>query len=108
MFVLPGTVFTPCDKTKGLLTKSGLSFKSQPAEGDTDVITRIGDKEIRGYDEAKLKAALKETGYPAAPDKARINYPMTLLLLFIMLIYVTMVYGPIAAFLVEMFPTQSR
>ncbi|HEV8268677.1 MAG TPA: MFS transporter [Thermoanaerobaculia bacterium] len=108
IFVFPSTVFTPCDKTKDLLTKSGLSFKSQPAEGDTDVITRIGDKEIKGYDEAKLKAALKETGYPAAPDKARINYPMTLLILFIMLIYVTMVYGPIAAFLVEMFPTQIR
>jgi MFS family permease len=108
IFVLPSTVFTPCDKAKDLLTKSGLSFKSVPAEGGVDVITRIGDKEIRGYDEKALKAALKETGAPEAADKSRINYPMTLLLLFIMLIYVTMVYGPIAAFLVEMFPTQIR
>jgi MFS family permease len=108
IFVLPSTVFTPCDKAKDLLTKSGLSFKSLPAEGGADVITRIGDKEIKGYDEKALKAALKETGAPDAADKSRINYPMTLLLLFIMLIYVTMVYGPIAAFLVEMFPTQIR
>ncbi|HKC24701.1 MAG TPA: MFS transporter, partial [Thermoanaerobaculia bacterium] len=108
IFVFPSTVFTPCDKTKDLLTKSGLSFKSLPAEAGADVVTRIGDKEVRGHDEAKLKAALKDTGYPAAPDKARINYPMTLLILVIMMIYVTMVYGPIAAFLVEMFPTQIR
>src|SRR4051812_24954047 len=46
--------------------------------------------------------------YPKAADKSQINYPMTLLILFIMLIYVTMVYGPIAAFLVELFPTKIR
>jgi hypothetical protein len=41
-------------------------------------------------------------------DKSRINYVMTILLLFIMVLYVTMVYGPIAAFLVELFPTKIR
>ena len=48
-------------------------------------------------------------GYPPqAPTRAQINWGMTLLILFIMLIYVTMVYGPIAAFLVELFPTKIR
>jgi MFS family permease len=108
IFVGPKTVFTPCDKTKDLLTKSGLSFTSVPAEGGADVITRIGDKEVKGYDEKALKGALKDTGYPDKLDKSRINYVMTMVILFIMLIYVTMVYGPIAAFLVEMFPTQIR
>ena len=61
-----------------------------------------------GFDAAKFNAALKEKGYPAAADKNAINWPMTMLILFIMLIYVTMVYGPIAAFLVEMFPTKIR
>src|SRR5262249_898571 len=47
-------------------------------------------------------------GYPGPADKTKINYPMTMLILFVMLIYVTMVYGPIAAFLVELFPTNIR
>src|SRR5213075_1143035 len=65
--------------------------------------------ELKGaWDEKKATATLKETGYPGPADKAKINYPMTLLILFVMLIYVTMVYGPIAAFLVELFPTRIR
>src|SRR5207342_3168929 len=68
-----------------------------------------GDKELKGaWDEKAATAALKDTGYPGPADKTKINYPMTLLILFIMLIYVTMVYGPIAAFLVELFPTRIR
>ena len=41
-------------------------------------------------------------------DKAKVNWPFAILILFIMMIYVTMVYGPIAAFLVELFPTKIR
>ena len=108
VFVVSSTVFTPCDRTKDFLTKSGLSFTSLPAEGGADVVTRIGTSEVRGYDEAKLKGALKATGYPATADKKQINHAMVLLLLVIMVLYVTMVYGPIAAFLVELFPTQIR
>src|SRR5207342_1694039 len=68
-----------------------------------------GDKELKGaWDEKAATAALKDTGYPGPADKTKINYPMTLLILFIMVIYVTMVYGPIAAFLVELFPTKIR
>ena len=52
--------------------------------------------------------ALKASGYPGPADKTKVNYGMTLLILVIMVIYVTMVYGPIAAFLVELFPTRIR
>jgi MFS family permease len=45
---------------------------------------------------------------PGSADKAKINWPMAIGILFIMMIYVTMVYGPIAAFLVELFPTRIR
>jgi hypothetical protein len=69
---------------------------------------RIGDAELSGWDEAKAQQALAEHGYPAAAERGRINVPMTLLLLFVMLLYVTMVYGPIAAFLVELFPAKIR
>jgi MFS family permease len=108
IFVGPNTRFTPCDRAKDFLTKSGLSFKSVPAEPGADVTIRVGNIEMRGYEEAKLKAALKATGYPPTADPNQINYFMTELLLIIMVIYVTMVYGPIAAFLVELFPTQIR
>jgi MFS family permease len=109
VFPTANTILSPCDKTKDLLTKSGLSFKSLPAVEGKDVVTRIGDLEVVGFDDAKIKEALKAKGYSAAPIKAGdINIPMTLLILVVMLLYVTMVYGPIAAYLVEMFPMRIR
>ncbi|HTF14084.1 MAG TPA: MFS transporter [Burkholderiales bacterium] len=108
IFILPGTRFTSCDKTKDYLTKSGLSFQSLPAVAGADVVTRIGDIEIKGHDEAQLKDALAKTGYPGAPKPGESNFFMVELILVIMVIYVTMVYGPIAAYLVELFPTSIR
>ena len=108
VFIGPKTHNSDCDKVKDFLTKSGLSFQSLPAVPGQTVVTHIGALELNGWDDAKYKDALKQSGYPAAPDKRRINYGMTILILFIMVLYVTMVYGPIAAFLVELFPTQIR
>jgi MFS family permease len=109
MFVGPWSKFTDCDQAKDFLTKQGLSFKSLPGVPGEPVVVKIGNSEIKGkWDVAKANAALKESGYPGPANKDQINYPMTLLILFIMLIYVTMVYGPIAAFLVELFPTRIR
>src|SRR5205807_7619411 len=104
-----------CDKVKDFLTKAGLSFTSQPEVAGETVVTKIGSVELKGWSEdPKLKtdpryqAALKTTGYPATFDTSALNWPMTILILFILVIYVTMVYGPIAAFLVELFPTRIR
>ena len=110
IFVGPWSKFSDCDKTQDFLTKSGLSFSTieLPAGSTDNVIVKIGDTELKGWDEARYKDALKSANYPAAADKSKINYPMTLLILVIMMIYVTMVYGPIAAFLVELFPTRIR
>ena len=109
LFVGPWSKFTECDKAKDFLTKAGLSFKSVDAAAGEPVTVKIGEKELKGpWVEANGAAALKETGYPVSADKSKINYAMTLLILFVMLIYVTMVYGPIAAFLVELFPTRIR
>ncbi|MFL6291592.1 MAG: MFS transporter [Thermoanaerobaculia bacterium] len=107
VFIGPNTRYSDCDRAKDFLTKAGLSFESRPAAGET-VVTRIGDVELAGWDEAKYKEALAQTGYPAEVDKSRIDYPMTILILFVLVLYVTMVYGPIAAFLVELFPTRIR
>lgn len=108
IFVTPLTQFSDCDKVKDFLTKSGLSFTSSPAVDNAEVITRFGNIEVQGWNEASFKQALKETGYPAKADPAKINFPLALLILVTMLIYVTMVYGPIAAFLVELFPAAIR
>jgi MFS family permease len=108
VFVGPNTRFSACDRARDFLTKAGLSFESLPAEGAAELTTRIGDQKLEGWDEARYKAALAATGYPAALDKSEIDYPMALLVLVVMVLYVTMVYGPIAAFLVELFPTRIR
>ena len=56
----------------------------------------------------KLSAALKAAGYPAKADPEKMNKPMIVAILTVLVLYVTMVYGPIAAMLVEMFPTRIR
>ena len=108
IFVLPGTKFTPCDKAKDFLTKNGLSFDSLAAVPGETVVTKIGNVELKGFDEVKYKEALKAQGYPMTFNKAELNWGMVLLILFIQVIYVTMVYGPIGAYLVELFPTNIR
>ena len=108
IFIGPWSKQTPCDKTKDFLGKAGLSFESLPAVAGEAVVTKIGTTEIHGWDEPRYKAALASTGYPPKADLSQVNWFMTELILVIMLIYVTMVYGPIAAFLVELFPTRIR
>jgi len=110
IFVGPWSKFSDCDKAQDFLTKSGLSFQQVPLPaGVTEtVVTKIGDVELKGFDAKAYGDALKAKGYVAGANKDQINWPMTLLILFVMVLYVTMVYGPIAAFLVEMFPTKIR
>ena len=90
------------------MTKSGLSFTTVSVPGAKSVDLTIGSTKVEGWDSAKWQAALTAAGYPAKADLAKVNWFMTELILVIMVIYVTMVYGPIAAFLVEMFPTNIR
>jgi len=108
VFVTPGTEYSACDRVRDFLTTAGLSFTELPPEPGADVVTRIGDVELRGWDPEQYKAALQATGYPPAADRERIQYLPALLILVVMVLYVTMVYGPIAAFLVELFPTRIR
>ena len=109
IFVGPWSKFSDCDRAKDFLTKSGLSFKSVDAGVGKAPSVQIGQgTPIAGWDAKQWTDALTAAGYPKSADPSQVNYPMTLLVLFVMLIYVTMVYGPIAAFLVEMFPTKIR
>ncbi|HVL09951.1 MAG TPA: MFS transporter [Burkholderiaceae bacterium] len=113
-----------CDIAKQVLSVNSASYDAEDAAAGTVATVHIGDKVITGYsskglpaDEAKAKdaafkkevsEALKAAGYPAKADPAQMNTPMVIVILVILVLYVTMVYGPIAAMLVEMFPTRIR
>jgi MFS family permease len=108
VFVGPWSKFSDCDKAKDFLTKQGISFSSLPGVEGEKVVTKVGDVEIKGWDEPKYKAAVKAAGFPTAANPAKINYVAAEAILILLVLLVTMVYGPIAAFLVELFPASIR
>ena len=108
IFVGPWSKFSDCDRAKDFVTKLGVSFRTDTLPAGSAPVLSIGNDKVQGWDAKAWTAAFAKAGYPAKADPAKINWPLTLLILFIMVIYVTMVYGPIAAFLVEMFPTNIR
>jgi hypothetical protein len=110
IFVGPWSKFSECDRAKDYFTKQGISFTSTdlPAGSADKVVVKIGSTELKGWNQAEAQKVLTAAGFPASADKTKINYFMTEVILFIMVIYVTMVYGPIAAFLVELFPARIR
>ena len=107
IFVGPWSDFSDCDRAQDFITRLGVSFRKQNTPGQP-VALSIGPTKIEGWDAAKWRAAFDAAGYPRTADPAKVNWLMAELILVIMLVYVTMVYGPIAAFLVELFPTKIR
>ncbi|MGA8322098.1 MAG: MFS transporter [Xanthobacteraceae bacterium] len=102
---------TGCDTIKAALVNLSVNYNNVSAPAGTKASVQIGDQTIAADAPnlaATIGAAVKAHGYPASADTNDINYPMTILLLAILVVYVTMVYGPIAAWLVEMFPTRIR
>jgi len=101
-----------------------VSYDAEDAPAGTPAVIKIGDVSIPSYsvvglsaDEIKAKSAefnkavsetLKSAGYPDKADPAKMNKPLMIGILFYLVLLVTMVYGPIAAILVEMFPTRIR
>jgi MFS family permease len=112
---------TSCDIAKSGLVGRGVPYANEAGPAGTPAQIKIGSTVIESYDgkaaDAAEKApafakalggALTTAGYPAKADPAAINSMMVVVMLLVMVIYVTMVYGPIAAMLVEMFPTRIR
>ncbi|HLW91906.1 MAG TPA: MFS transporter [Roseiarcus sp.] len=102
---------TGCDIIKSTLVGLSVNYDNVAAPAGTTASVKIGDQTIAADapDVAKaIAAAIKDHGYPASADPNDINYVMTVVLLAILVVYVTMVYGPIAAWLVELFPTRIR
>ena len=117
-------VTSSCDIAKSALVKRGVPYVNHNTVGAGSGVATIDVGSMRrvvSYNAAapdakdrgavfdkELGAALDAARYPAKADPAAVNKPMVVFLLWILVIYVTMVYGPIAAILVEMFPTRIR
>ena len=102
---------TGCDIAKSALVNLSVNYQNQEAPKGTPAQVKVGEQTLTATatDFAKaLAAAIKNHGYPASADPADINYVMTTLLLWVLVIYVTLVYAPIAAWLVELFPSRIR
>ena len=117
-----------CDVAKTALARAGVPYKNEAVPAGTSAVVRIGTGattvtvpafEGAGLDTAAFKAAttdfgkqlrgaLDTAGYPPKADMSQVNYPMVIALCAWLVILVTLVYGPIAAWLVELFPTRIR
>jgi hypothetical protein len=118
------TFTSSCDIVATALTKAGVPYTVKAAPPGTIATVNVGSNQINSYEggglskeegKAKadafgkqLKGALTGAGYPEKADPARINKPMVIAVLFVLALFVTMVYAPIAAWLVELFPTRIR
>ncbi len=113
-----------CDLAKSFLASASVNYDNQAAAPGTVAQVKVGETVIQSFegrglspDELKTRTAelrknltdsIRAAGYPAKADPAQTNGFVTVLLLFYLVLLVTMVYGPIAAMLVEMFPTRIR
>jgi MFS family permease len=116
-----------CDIAKRYLVQNSVSYDNVAGPAGSPAVVKIGEKTVQAptgnvvnlkFDEASAKAIaafkkevaedLKAAGYPTKADPAKTNKGLTVALLFWLVLLVTMVYGPIAAMLVEMFPTRIR
>ncbi|MFT3869039.1 MAG: MFS transporter [Nibricoccus sp.] len=99
---------TEADKARNFLNSRGVPFTLAPARPNVPLMLDVADRTVTGFDTKAYEVAIAPAGYPKAADKEAINYPVVIVLLTILMTYVAMVYGPIAAFLVELFPTHIR
>jgi MFS family permease len=114
-----------CDVAKGWLARRAIPYRNEDAPRGTIAIVKVGssavvpsfDGEVVGSAEFRARSAefgeamtraVDEAGYPAAADMSRVNVPYVVFLLFLLALYVTLVYAPIAAWLVELFPARIR
>jgi MFS family permease len=113
-----------CDIVKSALANAGVSYANQKAPAGTPAVMKVGDvvvaspsakdlskaqtKAVKTATEAKIKAALVKAGYPAKADPARMNRLGMFGVLFVFVIAATALFGPLAACLVELFPTRVR
>jgi MFS family permease len=115
---------TSCDIAKQVLASASVSYDNAPGEPGAPARIEIGETVINSYSAQGLSVAgartssnafkktvaeaLTAAGYPAKADMNQVDTFQVILILSYLMLLVTMVYGPIAAMLVEMFPTRIR
>ena len=102
---------TSCDRAKAALVAASVNYKNEQGPKGAAAVVRVGDETIsteQGDFAKMLAAAIAKHGYPAKADLGQIDYFVTGLLLTVLVVFVTMVYGLIAAWLVELFPARIR
>jgi len=115
---------TSCDVAKSFLANAGVSYGNQAAPAGTPAVVKVGGamvasasvsglakdkaKTVRTGVEGRLKAALKTAGYPAKADPARLDFWGMFEVLMVFTVGATALFGPLAAYLVEIFPTRIR
>ncbi|MFD2238242.1 MFS transporter [Aureimonas populi] len=113
-----------CDIAKAFLARNAVNYDNIAAPAGSVATVQIGDVTIESFEGGALSAeertartaefstaatdAIRAAGYPAAANPDEVNYVATVAILFFLILLVTMVYGPIAAYLVELFPTRIR
>lgn len=113
-----------CDQLKAKLVAAGVNYANEPAPAGSVAEVRIGDKVLTSFDargltkekadeqnkalSKELATALQQAGYPSKAAPEQINKPMVVVLIFLLVFFLAMAYGPVAAMLVEMFPTRIR
>ncbi|MEZ5939167.1 MAG: MFS transporter [Hyphomonadaceae bacterium] len=115
---------TGCDITRNFLTRSGVAFSFEASEAGSPTLLRVGTLEVEALDgsglsgaglktlseqtAADIRGVLKEAGYPDAADASQVHWPILCLALFLLIVAATALYGPLAATMVELFPTHIR
>ncbi|MEW6645082.1 MAG: MFS transporter [Pseudomonadota bacterium] len=107
-FRLFAAATTDCDRMKDLLTDLGVPYRSTEAAQGAPATVHISGRSIEGFNADAIRQALIADGWPPQADVSAINRPAVFGLLFVLVLYLAMVYGPMAAFMVELFPARIR
>jgi hypothetical protein len=115
---------TSCDIAKSALGAAGIGYQNRNAEPGSTAVVQVGNALLESVDgtamdavalagaksefAVRLRNALNEAGYPERADPAAMNKPMMIGIMLIFMVLATMIYGPLAAVLVELFPTRIR
>jgi len=115
------TFKSSCDLAKTYLAKRAIPYTNEVAPAGSLATVKVGSVVVTSFNgneagvdfkakNAELTKAMGEATkmYPAKADMSKVNTPMVVVLLVILVIYVTMVYAPIGAWLVELFPARIR
>jgi MFS family permease len=113
-----------CDIAKSALANAGVSYANHAGPAGSPAIVQVGEtrivsksakglaateaKAVKTAGEAEIKTALAEAGYPTTADPARLNWWGVFGVLLVFVLGATALYGPLAAALVELFPTKVR